>query len=183
MPRWVLIAAFGSTVVIAIVLGVLWFVIGGWPRDHDRYGEVEIPGKKTLQLPEGEVRLSFEGQAVGGGSNRSLEDPPEGLKVRVTPSEGRRLKIESVSRSLYTVLSGDSGHEPYGKVEVPRRGSYRIVTSAAGGAGSGRIAAGPPLWNPLGSRAVGAVAIFLASLLALLLLEAPLLLMARRRTV
>ena len=38
MPRWVLIAGFGSTVVISIVLGVLWFVIGGWSRGHYRYG-------------------------------------------------------------------------------------------------------------------------------------------------
>ena len=182
MPRWVLAVTLASTVLIAVVLAVLWYVIGGWPRDHARYGKVEIPGKKTFQLPDGEVRLSFEGRAVGGGNTRSLEDPPPGLKVKVTSGSGRRLKVESVSRSLYTMLSGDSGHEPYGKMDVPERGRYRIVTTAEGGTGSGRITLGPSLWNPGGSPAVGAVAIFFASLLVLMLFELPILLMVRRRS-
>jgi hypothetical protein len=182
MPRWVLLVTVGSTVLIAVVLGVLWYVIGGWPRDHDRYGEIPIPGKQTLRLPDGEVRLSFEGRAVGGGNTRSLEDPPPGLKVRITSGSGRRLKVESVSRSLYTMLSGDSGHEPYGKLDVPERGRYRVVTTADESSGSGRITLGPSLWNPGGSRTIGAVGIFLASLIVLLAIEAPILLLARKRS-
>jgi hypothetical protein len=182
VPKWVLALVVGSTVVIAIVVGVLWYVIGGWPRDHDRYGKVAIPGRQTLELPKGEVRLSFEGRATGGGSTRSLEDPPEGLNVRVRPLGGeRRLEVESVSRSLYSVLSGDRGHEPYGKVEVPAAGRYRVQTGARG-AGSGAITAGPPLWNPAGSRVAGAVLAFIATLVALSLLELPLLFAVGRRS-
>ena len=182
MPGWVVALVVGSTVVIAIVLGVLWYVIGGWPRDHDRYGEVAIPGQRTVELPKGEVRLSFEGQVTGGGEARTLEDPPEGLRVRLSRPRGRPLEVESVSRSLYGILSGDRGHEPFGKVEVPERGRYRVATSARGATPSGRITAGPKLWNPLGSRVAGAFGIFFAALVALMLLELPLLIGIGRRT-
>ena len=181
MPRWVFLLIVGSTVLVAVVLGVVWYVIGGWPRDHDRYGKVAIPGKRSISLPQGEVRLSFEGRVSGGGQTRILENPPEGLKVTLTSGSGRRLKIESVSASLYSISSGDSGHEPYGKTEVPERGRHRVVTRADGGSASGRITLGPKLWNPLDSREAGAVGIFLASLLVLMAIEVPILLMVRRR--
>jgi hypothetical protein len=178
----VLTAVIGSTVVIAIVLGVLWYIIGGWPRDHDRYGRVAIPGQRTLELPKGEVRLSFEGQASGGGQTRTLEDPPEGLRVRVSSRHGRRqLKVEGVSGSLYGVLSGDRGHEPFERVDIPARGRYRVQTTARGATATGSITAGPPLWNPLDSQVAGTVAIFVAALLVLLLFELPLVLAAGRK--
>src|SRR5919112_4690792 len=139
MPRWAILVTLASTVLIAVVRGVLWYVIGGWPRDHARYGKVEIPGKETLRLPDGEVRLSFEGRVSGGGESRTLEDPPPGLDVTVRSGSGRRLKVESVSSSLYSIASGDSGHEPYGKIDVPERGRYQVKTTAEGGTGSGRI--------------------------------------------
>lgn len=181
MPRWVLLLSVASTLAIAIVLGVLWYVIGGWPRDHDRYGRVSIPGQETLELPKGDIRLSFEGQVSGGGQTRTLEDPPEGLEVRVTPSEGEPLEVKRVSGSLYGVLSGDRGHEPYGETEVPSSGRYRVRARAEGASPGGGITVGPELWNPLGSRLVGAVVIFVVALVALLLLELPLVLIAARR--
>ena len=46
-----------------------------------------------------------------------------------------------------------------------------------------RITAGPELWNPLGSRAAGAVGVAVAAFLVLFLLfELPLLLALRRRS-
>jgi len=177
----VLILALASSVVAAVVVGVLWYVIGGWPQDHDRYGRVPIPGKRTVGLPKGEVRLSFEGQVTGGGQSRTLEDPPEGLKVRVRSRDGRRLKVEEVSGSLFVINIGDRGREPLAKVETPKRGRYRVRASAGGASPGGLVTAGPEFWNPLGSKAVGAVVAFLAALIVLLIFEAPLVLLGRRR--
>lgn len=134
-----------------------------------------------MQLPKGEVRLSFEGQAQGGGDTRTLEDPPPGLKVTVSSRSGRQLEVESVSSSLYSVLSGDRGHEPYGKVDVPESGRYQVRARARGASGSGAITVGAKLWNPAGSKALGAVMVFFAALVVLLLLELPLLLIGRRK--
>ena len=76
MPRWVAPVVIATTVIVAVVVGVLWYVIGGWPRDHDRYGVVPIPGQRVLELPEGEVRLAFEGNVTtGAGTARSRTRP------------------------------------------------------------------------------------------------------------
>jgi hypothetical protein len=181
VSRWLFVLTIGSTVLVAIVLGVVWYTIGGWPRDHDRYGTLPIPGRATLELPKGEVRLSFEGN-VSGGQTSILEDAPAGLRVQVS-RRGRELEVESVPSFLYSVASGDRGHEPYGKVDVPEAGRWRVETSAQATSASGRITAGPELWNPLGSRAVGAVAIAVAAFLVLFLLfELPLLVALGRRS-
>jgi hypothetical protein len=182
VPRWVLPVVVGSTVVIAIALGVLWYVIGGWPRDHDRYGAVRIPGRQTLELPKGEVRLDFEGHVSGGGETRTLEDPPPGLEVRVRRRSGRPLMVERVSNSLYGVFTGGRGHEPFGKVDVPERGGYRVRAVARGSSPGGRITAGPKLWNPFDSRLLGALSVFFGALLALVFLELPLVLGAGLRS-
>ena len=182
MPRWVLPVVGIATAVVAIGLAVLWYVIGGWPRDHDRYGKVPIPGQRTLDLPHGEVRLSFEGQTRGSGEHRTLEDPPEGLKVQVSSRGGRDLEVDDVPGSLYGILSGDRGHEPFGKVDVPEQGHYRVRTIARGVSPGGEITAGPELWNPLGSRLVGALAVGVAALLVLLTLDLPFLLLAGGRS-
>jgi hypothetical protein len=182
MPRWVFPVVIGSSALIAVVVGVLWYVIGGWPRDHDRYGAVPIPGQKTVRLPEGEVRLSFAGAVSGGGESRTLEDPPPGLEVGISQFGDRRLEVESVSSSLYSISSGDSGHEPYGKTEVPAAGRYQVRTTAQGSTASGRITLGPALWNPLGSPVAGALMAAAAVMLVLLLFELPLLLLIGRRS-
>ena len=84
---------------------------------------------------------------------------------------------------LYSIMSGDRGREPYGKVEVPEAGRWRVQASAREASPGGRITAGPELWNPLGSRAAGAVAVALASFLVLFVLfELPLLAFTRRST-
>jgi len=169
-----------ATVLTAAALGALWYLIGGLPRDHERYGAVGIPGKRTLKLPKGEVRLSFEGQATGGGDNRHLEDPPEGLRVRVARRGGKRLEVTEVPSWLFSSISGDRGDEPYGRIQLPERGRYRVRTRATGASPNGEITLGPKPWNPLGSRLAGPIVAGVVALLALLLLSLPLVLLLGR---
>jgi hypothetical protein len=42
-------------VVVGGVLAVGWYILGGFPRDHDKYGEVAVPGTTVIALPEGDV--------------------------------------------------------------------------------------------------------------------------------
>ena len=180
MPRWVAPVVVVTTAAVAIALAVVWYVMGGWPHDHGRYGKVAIPGRETLELPKGEIRLDFEGEVSGGGESRTLQDPPPGLRVRVSPRGGNELSVERVSSSLYGIFSGSRGHEPYGKVQVPERGRYDVRTTADTSSPGGRITAGPKLWNPLGSRLLGAIAVGVAGLLVLLVLDLPLVVLSRR---
>jgi hypothetical protein len=58
---------WGLGLLLAVGLGIGWYVLGGFPRDHDRYGEVPVPGIAALSLPAGDVRLNFENHATRSG--------------------------------------------------------------------------------------------------------------------
>jgi hypothetical protein len=181
--------------VVAVVLAIGWYELGGLPRDHDKYGTVAVPGQQVLELPEGDVRLNFEGDVIGGGDNRSLEDQPEGLAARVTPvAGGVDLEVEDVPSWIFSSLSGDRGHEPFAKVEAPGDGRYRVQASAdefggldsraarrnaPAGEGGPAIAVGEKPWNPLDSLLLGAILAGLVVLLAIVALTLPFRLIGR----
>jgi hypothetical protein len=135
------------------------------------------------------VRINFENEATGSGDTRSIEDRPEGLAVRVVPAAGgRELAVKEVPQWLFVSLSGARGHEPFGKVEVPSAGRYRVQASAddargldsqavsrfAQGPGSGpEVTLGQRPWSPLDSVLLGAILAGLAVFLAVLLLTLP----------
>jgi hypothetical protein len=119
--------AWGLGLLLAVGLGAAWYVLGGFPRDHDRYGEVAVPGQAVLSLPAGDVRLNFENHATQNGDNTTLDDQPSGLTVKVTPaSGGAPLKIDDVPSWLFSSTNGSRGHEPYGKIDVPSAGDYVV---------------------------------------------------------
>jgi hypothetical protein len=181
--------ALGLGLLIAVGIGIAWYLLGGFPRDHDTYGSVSVPGQQVLQLPEGDVRINLENDTTGSGDTRSIEDRPEGLAVRVVPAaDGRELAVKEVPQWLFVSLSGARGHEPIGKVEVPSAGRYRVQASAddargfdsgavsrfAQGPGSGpEVTLGQRPWSPLDSVLLGAILAGLAVLLAVLLLTLP----------
>ncbi len=169
-----------SIVLGAIVGGVVaygWMLFGGVPHDADRHGRVPVPGKAVLTLPEGRVPIDHDDVMVGGGSNRVLEDAPDGLRVTVRPvGGGRRLDVESVPSWLFSSSSGDRGHEPFARVDVPRAGRY-VVRASADEPSSARLIAGAAPWTPFGSVPAGAV---LAFLVVFAIAAGPGLLIARR---
>jgi hypothetical protein len=167
---------WGLALLIAAALGIAWYVLGGFPRDHDKYGEVAIPGAAVLDLPSGDVRLNFENHATHTGDS-TLDDRPAGLKVRVTPAAGGEpLAIDDVPSWLFSSTTGSRGHEPYGKVDVPSAGGYRVQTTDDAGGGfkpgtnkpipdgsSPSVDEGPAIsvgqspWTPGDSKLLGAI--------------------------
>jgi hypothetical protein len=124
---------WGLGLLLAVGLGIGWYVLGGFPRDHDQYGEVPVPGIAALSLPEGDVRLNFENHATRSGDSTTIDDQPAGLKVDVTPPRGSQTPhVDDVPSWLFGSTSGDRGHEPFGKVDVPRGGTYLVSASAEG---------------------------------------------------
>ena len=174
---------------VAVGLAIAWYILGGFPRDHDEYGEVAVPGEAVLELPEGDVRLNFENHATHSGDSTSLDDQPPGLEVSVAPADGGdALEVEDVPSWLFSSTSGNRGHEPLGKVDVPSAGDYVVTATAGGGkpkqpAGGGNqggaageptsIDAGPAIsvgqspWTPLDSRLAGAILFGIAAFLIL----------------
>jgi hypothetical protein len=124
---------WGLGLLLAVGLGVAWYVLGGFPRDHDKYGEVAVPGQAVLALPAGDVRLNFENHATHTGDSTNLDDRPAGLDVRVTSAAGgEQLAIDDVPGWLFSSTSGSRGHEPYGKIDVPSAGNYLVAAGAEG---------------------------------------------------
>jgi hypothetical protein len=190
MPPRLLLLIAGST---AIVLGVVWFIIGGIPQSYDEYGKVQIgflqegdavtpeqaqkalteggPGaltalmdkakKKansagtTVDVPEGEVRLNWEGgvENIGGGSRSASEQPDDLEVVVVQESTGEQIKTEGAGG--YDSVVGDTGWVSWRKFEAPEAGTY--IVSANSDSGAGFLTIGKAFWNPGGSRVLGAL--------------------------
>jgi hypothetical protein len=181
--------------VVAVVLAIGWYQLGGFPRDHDTYGTVAVPGQQVLKLPEGDVRLNFEGDVVG--ADDSLQEQPRGLAARVSPAAGgEQVEVEDVPSWIFSSVSGDRGHEPFAKVDLPSEGRYRMQASAdefgglgsraakrdaSGGDAGPAIGVGEKPWNPLDSLLLGAILAGLVVLLAIVLLTLPFRLIGRQR--
>jgi hypothetical protein len=191
---------WGIGLVVAVALAIGWYVLGGFPRDHDKYGEVAVPGQVVLNLPEGDVRLNFENHATHSGDSTTLDDQPDGLEVAVTPAGGGdEVKVEDVPSWIFSSTSGDRGHEPFGKIDVPSSGDYMIATSAAGQQAAKqavaaaaapeppKIDSGPAIsvgqspWTPLDSRFLGAVICFVAVMLVIMVFTLPFRFLVRDR--
>ncbi len=177
-----------------IIIGVVWYIIGGVPQDHDEYGSLRVgflqqgdaqsgipdlenidpanlpdvfnqtqknlEGKtrsesKTVELPEGEVRLNWEGGVQSVGSSRTADDAPDDLTVVVRPAGGGK-PIETEKSGGYSSVVGDTGWSSWRKVEIPEAGPYFIAAVTPSGE-AGILAIGKSFWNPLGSRILGAL--------------------------
>lgn len=177
----------GVALLVAVGLGVVWYLLGGFPRDHDKYGSVAAPGQQVVQLPKGDVRVNFENDATGSGDTRSIGVRPNGLAVQVRPAAGgAEVGVKDVPRWIFSSISNDRGHEPFGRIEVPTAGRYRIrvTDDTAGGsdvqaasrsaAGTGpAITLGERPWTPLDSVLLGAILAGFAVFLSLLVLTLP----------
>jgi hypothetical protein len=186
---------WGIGLLVAIALGIGWYILGGFPRDHDKYGEVAVPGQQVLALDDGDLRLYFENHATRSGDSTTIDDEPPGLDVRVTPAGGgEELEVEDVPSWIFGSTTDDRGHEPWGKVDVPSDADYLVATTSEGaGLKAKPVAAGgeaaspePPTiddgpaisvgatpWNPLDSRFLGAVLCGVAVMLVMLLFTLP----------
>jgi hypothetical protein len=181
--------AWGLGLLIAVGLGLAWYTLGGFPRDHDKYGEVAVPGAAAMTLPAGDVRLNFENHATHSGDSTNLDDQPSGLQVRVTPaSGGSALQVDDVPSWLFSSTNGSRGHEPFGKVDVPSDGDYVVAASAdgepapppKGAATSGpsidegpAISVGQSPWTPGDSKLLGAILCGVAVMALILALTLP----------
>jgi hypothetical protein len=134
---------------VAVGIGVAWYMLGGLPRDHDTYGSVSVPGQQVLQLPEGDVRVNFENDTIGSGDTRSIRDRPQGLAVRILPAAGgEEIEVNDVPNWLFSSITNDRGPSPLAGSRSPAPGATRFGSPPTTPTGSTRRRSTCPLRRP-----------------------------------
>src|SRR5689334_21801022 len=121
---------------LAVFSAVLTLVIGGVGLiatlilnafvldEYDAYGEVPIPGSTSLQLPAGEVTVSFHTMVTGSPSSGF---PIPDLNFSINPPEGVAKPQVTESIGGTTTVNSDT-HVQVSLLQVPEEGTYDVVT-------------------------------------------------------
>jgi Short C-terminal domain len=139
-PRIAIIVAVLSMVASIIGL-VASIILNAFMFDEfDAYGEVPVPGSRSLQLPAGEVMVSFHtvitGRPAGGGL------PIPDLKMGIDPPPGVTTPPVTESIGGTTTVNSDARVRVW-LVQIPEDGTYTVRTDGnVGGYISPRLAFG-----------------------------------------
>ena len=121
---------------ILAVSGIVTMIVGGIGflvvimlnafvlDEFDAYGEVPIPGSGQVQLPAGEVQISFH-TAVTGSPSGSFPIPA--LKLGIDPPAGASEPVLTENRGTTTTVNSDT-HIRIWTAQVPVAGIYKIRT-------------------------------------------------------
>ncbi|MCW2512795.1 MAG: hypothetical protein JWR11_1837 [Mycobacterium sp.] len=122
-PRILTFVAVFTMVAAAIGFAVT-MLAGVFSSDYATYGEVPIPGTRTLHLPAGEATVTFHTVLVGGSGN-SLPVPP--LSYRISGPGGSDLQLTEDYGSTTTV--NNDARVRIGYLQVPADGDYDVELS------------------------------------------------------
>ena len=110
----------GVTVFLSIVL--LAFAALGGSRDANAYGQISLPGRDSITLPEGEV-IVFYGVRNPESSTLLI---PDDLRLRVQTTGGATLG--STPSGFDQFDDGDYVRRSIGFLEVPEAGPYEAIS-------------------------------------------------------
>jgi hypothetical protein len=111
-----------STLLAALIGFTVTLVLNAFVLDeYDAYGEVPIPGSSSLQLPAGDVTVTFHTILVGG-SGSGLPVPP--LKYRMTGPGGVDAQLTEDYGS--TTMVNNDARVRIGYLRVPTGGTYDV---------------------------------------------------------
>lgn len=97
-----------------------------WDK-YDAYGEVPIPGSRTLHLPAGDVKVSFHTEIAGTMEGGGLPVPKD-LEVAFSPPSG--MTAPTFTRSVGgTTADNQDVHVTVGMAHVPAAGDYTVTTN------------------------------------------------------
>lgn len=125
-----ILAAAGMVVagigfIVALILNAFVF------DRYNAYGEVPIPGAATLQLPAGEVTISFHTQIIGSTSGGGLPIPD--LQLGIDPPAGAPEPVIAESIGGTTTVNNDARVRVW-VARIAEDGAYRIRTDGNVGA-------------------------------------------------
>jgi hypothetical protein len=116
-----------GVVIVTVVAATALFVVEavGATRDAHAYGQVSVPGRESVHLPEGEV-IIFYGERIGRFEHSPLA-VPSNLQLRVRTTSGQLL-LGSTPYAFNQFNDGDYVRRSIAKLRVPQAGDYEAVT-------------------------------------------------------
>ena len=122
--------AIGWTVLLVVsLIGLAVFMFSDLFLDDpfNAYGEVSVPGSRTLHLPAGDVKVSFHTETVGTLDAGELPTPPD-LEISINPPSG--VAAPQFSRNVGdTAAVNQDAHIRVGVAHIPSAGDYTIKTN------------------------------------------------------
>ena len=119
----------GVVLFLAIDAYVLYRVFAS-RRSADEYGALAVPGKASVTVPAGRLKLTYQESYRASRRNDSIDFGfPSGLRVSVTSPVGEELEIRGPGfRGMGASLSTGSGWSRalVGTVEIPAQGIYTV---------------------------------------------------------
>lgn len=127
--RWTVPRILTVSGIIAMVVGGVGFLVvimlNAFVLDaFDAYGQVPIPGSGQVQLPAGEVQISFHTSVTGSPSGSF---PIPALKLGIDPPAGAPEPVLTENRGTTTTVNSDT-HVRIWTAQVPVAGVYGIRT-------------------------------------------------------
>src|ERR671919_1544802 len=123
-PRVAILVAI-LTLVASVIGFVAVLILDAFVLDeYDAYGEVRIPGSASLQLPEGEVTVSFH-TLITGRPTSGFPIPEMGLSIDPPPGVPEPEVTESIGGT--TSVNSDV-HVRVWVVQIHQTGTYSITT-------------------------------------------------------
>ncbi|KUI47023.1 hypothetical protein AU198_03935 [Mycobacterium sp. GA-1199] len=116
------------TLVTAVVGFIVTMVLNAFVLDDfDAYGEVPIPGSGSIELPAGEVTVSFHTVTTGQPTSGF---PIPALSINIDAPEGAPDPVVTESIGGTTTVNSDT-HVRLWVVQVAEPGAYRVSTDGS----------------------------------------------------
>lgn len=117
------------TMIASAVGFVVMLVLNAFVLDeYDAYGEVPIPGSSSLQLPAGDVTVTFHTVLVGSASGSGLPVPPLKYRIKGPVGADGQVAVEPKLTEDYgtTTTVNNDARIRIGYLHVPVAGKYDI---------------------------------------------------------
>ncbi|BBX62059.1 hypothetical protein MSAS_12330 [Mycobacterium saskatchewanense] len=119
--------AVAIAVMVAALAGfIITLVLNAFFLDkYNQYGEVSVPGSGSLNLPAGDVTVSFHTIVIGSPSGGGLPVPP--LGVTIVPPDGVAQPVMTENIGGTTTVNNDS-HVRVWVAHIAAAGVYHVTT-------------------------------------------------------
>jgi hypothetical protein len=112
---------------LALLAVLIYVVAAGFNNDTNQFGSVAVPGKGTVELPDGDVDVYY---AEGADPSSGVAVvAPDDLEVDVTDADDSFVEVQT--RGGTEAKDTDDGQAILvGEIDVPGEGTYNVETKS-----------------------------------------------------